>query len=206
MVYQAKETPVGESFGGIMSVCLVLAHPDTTSLSAQIFHELAAVLDSGGFEVFRQDLYRDEFNPVLPLDEIKRRMSLDPLVARYSTQLSSCDRILIIHPDWWSGPPAILKGWVDRLFRPGTAYDEIRDFLGDDAEFVPLLEGKKVDVVVQSYQDVSSQSFYKFWKQDVFGWCGVECFTLYHLNNLRSRDESEIVDWKRSILKKIVEL
>lgn len=189
-----------------MSVCLVLAHPDSTSLSSQIFHELAAVLDSGGIEVFLQDLYQDRFNPVLPQDELKRRMSLDPLVTRYSTQLSSCDRVIVIHPDWWSGPPAILKGWVDRLFRPGTAYDEIRDFLGDDAEFVPLLEGKRVDVVVQSYQAVSPESFNRFWKQDVFGWCGVDNFTLHHLNDLRARDVNEIEDWKRSLLKKMVDL
>jgi len=189
-----------------MSVCIVLAHPDSSSLSAQIFHELAAILDSGGIEVFRQNLYQDGFNPVLPLDELKRRMSLDPLVTRYSTQLSSCDRVVIIHPDWWAGPPSILKGWVDRLFRPGTAYDEIRDYLGDDAEFVPLLEGKKVDVVVLSYRDVSSQSFVKFWKQDVFGWCGVKDFTLHHLNDLGSKDVSEIGDWKRTFLKTIAEL
>ena len=99
-----------------MPICLVIAHPSPSSLSFQIYHELAEVLESEGHKVFRQDLYGDSFNPVMPLDELKRRMSLDPLVTRYSRELTECESLVVIHPDWWAGPPAILKGWVDRLF------------------------------------------------------------------------------------------
>jgi NAD(P)H dehydrogenase (quinone) len=192
-----------QSFGGNMSVCIVLAHADSSSLSSQIFMELSTLLESKGGEVFKQDLYKDKFDPVLPLDELMRRMSLDPLVTRYSTELGNSDRIVVIHPDWWSGPPAILKGWVDRLFRPGTAYDEIRDFLGDEADFVPLLSGKRVDVIVLSHRDVSSNPLLKFWKEDVFGWCGVTDFKLHHLTDIGDKEPGEIGDWKRAVVSKI---
>ncbi|QEN08826.1 flavodoxin family protein [Oceanispirochaeta crateris] len=186
-----------------MSVCIVLAHGDSSSLSSQVFLELNAVLESKGVEVLKQNLYKDEFDPVLPLDELKRRMSLDPLVSRYSIELGLSDRVIIIHPDWWSGPPAILKGWVDRLFRPGTAYDEVRDFPGDEAEFIPLLSGKRVDVVVLSHRDVSSESLQKFWQDDVFGWCGVVDFELHHLSGIGAKEAGEIGAWKRSLVRKL---
>ncbi|MBF9018324.1 MULTISPECIES: NAD(P)H-dependent oxidoreductase [unclassified Oceanispirochaeta] len=180
-----------------MAVCIILAHPDSTSLSYQIFHETAAILEARGETVHRQDLHSEEFDPVMPLDELKRRMSLDPHVSRYARELGESRHIIIVHPDWWAGPPAILKGWVDRVFRPGTAYDEIHDFPGDEAEFIPLLTDKKVSVVALSYREVSSRTLKAFWKDTVFGWCGVNDFFLYHLKDIGGSDANQISDWKR---------
>ncbi|MDC7234168.1 MAG: NAD(P)H-dependent oxidoreductase [Spirochaetales bacterium] len=189
-----------------MAVCLVLAHPDRSSLSYQIFHETASILEAGGQTVYRQDLQAEEFDPVLPLDELKRRLSLDPHVVRYARELSGCSHIIIIHPDWWAGPPAILKGWVDRVLRPGTAYDEVRDFPGDDAEFIPLLTDKKVSVVALSHRDVSSRALNAFWKDTVFGWCGVEDFHLYHLKDISTAEQADIADWKRDTVHSLTEM
>lgn len=183
-----------------MAVCIVLAHPDRASLSYQIYHEAASILEARGETVYRQDLHGDEFDPVMPLDELKRRMSLDPHISRYARELGECSQIIIIHPDWWAGPPAILKGWVDRVFRPGTAYDEIHDFPGDEPEFIPLLTDKQVSIVALSYRDVSSRILKAFWKDTVFIWCGVEKFTLFHLKDIAGKDANEISDWKRETI------
>ncbi len=180
-----------------MPISLIIAHPDPSSLSFQIYHELAEVLESEGHKVFRQDLYGDSFNPVMPLDELKRRMSLDPLVTRYSRELTESESIVIIHPDWWAGPPAILKGWVDRVFRPGTAYDEIRDFPEDDKKFFPLLTLKKAAVITLSYRNESSRSFKDFWGDTVFDWCGIMEFKLYHLNGIADLEWEETGDWMK---------
>ncbi|MDC7239454.1 MAG: NAD(P)H-dependent oxidoreductase [Spirochaetales bacterium] len=188
-----------------MAVCLVLAHPERSSLSYQIFHELASILEADNVRVFRQDLYADGFDPVMPLNEIKRRMSLDPLVSRYGRELIESSGVVVIHPDWWSSPPAILKGWVDRVFRPGTAYDEFRDFPGDEAEFLPGLTGKRAAAVVISHKAAGSEAFLNFWRNSVFSWCGTENFTLHHLADSRDADEGRTGDWKRNTVKTLAE-
>lgn len=188
-----------------MSVCMVLAHPDRTSLSYQLFNETAVILEAGGDKVYRQDLHAEDFDPVMPLDELKRRMSLDPQVSRYARELGQSGHLILIHPDWWSSPPAILKGWVDRILRPGTAYDEIHDFPGDEAEFVPLLSYKKVSVVALSYRDVSSRTLRAFWEDTVFGWCGVRDFSLYHLKDIGGMGAERIGQWKRDTVHSLTE-
>lgn len=186
-----------------MPICIVFAHPDTSSLSFKIYRELTELLKSEGHKIFCQDLYGDSFNPVMPLDELKRRMSLDPLVTRYSKELTESEGLIIIHPDWWAGAPAILKGWVDRVFRPGTAYDEIRNSEEDEKEFFPLLAGKKAAVIALSYRDVNPDGLRIFWEDTVLGWCGIRDFKFYHLKNLEKMDWEDVEDCKRNFIHSI---
>ena len=60
---------------------------------------------------------------------------LHPEVERHCREISAADGIVIVHPNWWGQPPAILKGWVDRVIRPGVAY---RFEEGDKGEGVPV--------------------------------------------------------------------
>ena len=60
---------------------------------------------------------------VLGRDEYFRRFSFDPLVQKYTEEIEAAERIVVIHPDWWGHLPAMAKGWVDRVLRPGVAYE-----------------------------------------------------------------------------------
>lgn len=75
-------------------------------------------LHSNGHEVVFHDLYQERFDPVLPAEEIPRGAALDPVVKAHCDEITAADGIIIIHPNWWGQPPAILKGWADRIFRP----------------------------------------------------------------------------------------
>ena len=118
-----------------MKILVVLAHPNPHSFNHAIAVEAVATLRSIGHTVIFRDLYREGFDPVLPVDEIGRDASLDPIVQEHCEQISSAEGIVIVHPNWWGQPPAILTGWIDRVFRPGVAYRFIE---GDDGEGVPL--------------------------------------------------------------------
>ena len=50
-------------------------------------------------------------------------MSDDPLVEQHCAELTRADGLIVVHPNWWGYPPAILKGWIDRVIRPGVAYE-----------------------------------------------------------------------------------
>lgn len=105
-----------------MNALLVIAHPSPSSFTHAMADVAAGVLSESGYALTRHDLYAQGFNPVQPTVESANTTSADALVEAHCADLSKADLILIFHPNWWSQPPAILKGWIDRVFRLNTAY------------------------------------------------------------------------------------
>lgn len=68
------------------------------------------------------DLYAEGFNPVQPVAEAANTASDDSLVEQHCSDLQHANLVLIFHPNWWRQLPAILKGWIDRVFRLDAAY------------------------------------------------------------------------------------
>ena len=134
---------------GTMRLLIVLCHPREGSFNhaaARVACEAAGRL---GHAVYFHDLYSERFDPVLSLEEIRRKFSFDTLVRRCSGELGDAQGLVIFHPEWWGGPPALLKGWIDRVFAPGVAYElEGEEFL--EKEKVALLDGKKALVFATS--------------------------------------------------------
>ncbi|HEY3309224.1 MAG TPA: NAD(P)H-dependent oxidoreductase [Desulfuromonadaceae bacterium] len=95
--------------------------------------------------------------------------------------MAAADGIIIIHPNWWGQPPAILKGWVDRVIRPGVAYEFVEE---DSGEGVPrgLLRARAA-LVFNTSNTGKEREMEEFgdpletiWKNCIFGLCGVENF------------------------------
>ncbi len=127
------------------------------------------------------DLYAELPDPVLTGAEIARRFSLDDQIQRYSAEVADADWLWFVHPDWWSGPPALLKGWIERVFRPGIAYDwQGEEFT--EKHHVGLLAGKNLAVFVTTDrgEDDPPMSIEGFWR-DVAAYSGMHVtrFTLY---------------------------
>ena len=88
---------------------------------------------------------------------------------------------LLLHPNWWGQPPAILKGWIDRVIRPGVAYKFIE---GDSGEGIPVGLLKAQSALVFNTGDTASEretAIFKdpletIWKNCIFGLCGVRNF------------------------------
>ena len=158
-----------------MKILLILCHPDKSSFNHAIAESSEKILKSLGHSIFYHDLYADGFDPVLRTEEIRRKASFDEMVQRQSRELAESDGIAVCHPNWWGGPPALLKGWIDRVFQIGVAYE----FVGEEFEKkkqAPLLTGKRACVLATSddpYSE-SSTALEVFWKEAVFGYCGVE--------------------------------
>ncbi|WP_319584722.1 NAD(P)H-dependent oxidoreductase [uncultured Pseudodesulfovibrio sp.] len=165
-----------------MRILLILAHPDPNSFN----HALAAAaLDSlkqNGHEAICHDLYAEGFDPLLPAVEIARGATLSGNISQHCEDTASADGVIIVHPNWWGMPPAILTGWVDRIMRPGTAYE----FVGEDGgEGVPvgLLKAEKAIVFNTSNTEANREDaifgdpLERIWKDCVFGLCGVQDVT-----------------------------
>ena len=158
-----------------MKVLVVLCHPLKSSFNARIAETVCREVETTGHILLFHDLYRESFNPVLTEDELFRRYSLDEQVQRYMDEVTVADVLVFIHPDWWGQLPALLKGRLDRVLRPGVAYD----YSGE--EFLPkrfdrLLAGKRgiVYCTTDRAEQPAAQPLVAIWEEEIFGYCGVE--------------------------------
>jgi len=164
-----------------MKISVILAHPDKHSFNHAIAEAAVSSLGENGHLVTFHDLYAEKFPPLLTAGELVRDARLAPVISRHCTEIGEAEGIVIVHPNWWGGPPAILKGWVDRVIRPGMAY-EFNE--GDSGEGTPngLLRAKAALVfnTTNTYPEREMEAFgdplEAFWKNCVFGLCGIHNF------------------------------
>jgi len=105
---------------------VVYGHPVPGSFSGAVLDRLVTVLAAQGHEVDLIDLYADGFDPVLVEGErqaVFEAGSADPVVATHVRRLLAAQGLVLVYPTWWGGLPAIVKGWVDRVFVLGAVYD-----------------------------------------------------------------------------------
>jgi NAD(P)H dehydrogenase (quinone) len=160
-------------------ITIILAHPDNKSFNYAIAHTAVAELKQNGHKVSLHDLYAEKFDPILPANETFKDASVPAEIDKHCREISNAEGIIIIHPNWWGQPPAILKGWVDRVMRPGIAYKFID---GDNGEGVPvgLLKAKAVCVFNTSNttqereEKVFGDPLELLWKNCIFDLCGVK--------------------------------
>lgn len=183
-----------------MRISIILAHPDKASLNHAIAQTVIRQLQGNGHRVFFHDLYAENFSPLLGSEEIPMDALLPEVVRNHCTEIQQAEGIVIIHPNWWGQPPAILKGWIDRVIRPGIAYE----FLEEDAgEGVPkgLLAAKAAVVFNTSntMQEREQQAFgdplETIWRNCVFGLCGVSAFHRRMFSVVVTSTESERKQW-----------
>ncbi len=157
---------------------MILAHPRAGSFNHAIASTTQSTLAENGHEVTLHDLYAEGFDPVLPHAEIPAAGELAPQIEAHCREISEADGIVVIHPNWWGQPPAILKGWVDRVLRAGVAY---RFLEGDSGEGVPegLLTAESA-VVFNTTNTEGAREFEVFgdpletlWKNCILRYCGV---------------------------------
>lgn len=123
---------------GLMNVLWVLAHPEERSLNAALHRDGVAALAEARHQVEVSDLYAMKWNPVVDRDDYAlgderlhvgaashdalERGTLSPEVRAEQAKLDRADLLVLQFPLWWFGLPAILKGWIDRVFVRGYAY------------------------------------------------------------------------------------
>jgi NAD(P)H dehydrogenase (quinone) len=116
-----------------VTALVVLAHPLEASLSRRLSRSVATALADAGRSPTIIDLYAEAFDPRLGAAERAAYYGGEPAapdeaIARHAALLAEAETIVFVFPTWWFGPPAILKGWIDRLFAPGIAFDHSPGF------------------------------------------------------------------------------
>ena len=164
-----------------MKISLILAHPDKNSFNHAIADTARNYLQIKGHDVTFHDLYDEGFDPVLHAQEIPADAPVPEAIRPVCKEIASAEGIIIIHPNWWGQPPAILKGWIDRVIRPGVAYKFLEH---DGGEGVPVgLLNASTAVVFNTSNTPEEREIAVFgdpletiWKNCIFDLCGINTF------------------------------
>ncbi|WP_164462102.1 NAD(P)H-dependent oxidoreductase [Bacillus sp. FJAT-42376] len=122
-----------------MKTLIIYAHPKLDSFNGAILEKVIAELKILQAEIRVRDLYRIGFQPVLDEDNYSEfyQTKAPADVIEEQSYLLWAEQIIFIFPTWWSGMPAILKGYIDRIFTNGFAFRMVKN--GTEG----LLKGKK---------------------------------------------------------------
>lgn len=202
-----------------MKYLIVHAHPSNESFSNAMTERAVASLEATGHSVIVSDLYRMQFDPIsdrrnfssvldsqhfdIQLEE-KHAAANDGFVAKISDEMRKlewCDVLIFQFPIWWLSVPAILKGWIDRVFACGFAYGggrhfETGIFKGKRAMCALTLGGK-----VENYRDGSTYAdidhvLYPI-KRGVFeflGFTAVDPFAVYAPTRMTDAERADALD------------
>lgn len=112
-----------------MHVLTVLDHPDPGSFSAAVARQFMAGASAAGHDVELADLNAEGFDPRWSLADIEADSptTVPPDILREQARIARADAICLVFPLFWWGMPAMTKGWVDRVWSWGWAYDQLDD-------------------------------------------------------------------------------
>jgi len=185
-----------------MKHLIIYAHPKSDSLNNHLKRTLSEHLTNTNQEVVVRDLYQLNFDPILSLKDlsgqIKGRVADD--VKTEQEFIAWADCITFIYPIWWTGLPAIMKGYIDRVFSYGFAYRY------DQGIQKGLLEGKTAIIInthgksnVEYRESGIGKALSLTSDNGIYRYCGLEVKRHFFFDKADRADQQTIVQWTEAI-------
>ena len=147
--------------------------------------------------LFRSVNLRDlNFNPILA-SGYRMRTELEPDLLKVQQQIKDCDHLVLVYPNWWSTYPALLKGFVDRVFLPGFAFT----YRENSPLWNKLLKGKSARMIVTMdtpgwyYYLINRSPGHNSMKRGILEFCGISPVKITSFHMLRSSGEKSRNKW-----------
>lgn len=180
-----------------MRVMVTIDHPWKQSFNHHIMDQICDVLKAGGHEVDVLDLHDEDFDPVMRVNELAvytRGEVLDPKVSEYQERIRLADHLIYIFPIWWEVMPALLKGFFDKVFLPGFAFNEV--------DFSPLLTHVKTGTAITTMgaPEVIYTSVEPVLCKGILEVCGVQATKWFNLTEVSLQPEDVRDAWVQEIL------
>lgn len=186
-----------------MKHLIIYAHPNPESVNARLKQKLEEHLLNDGHHVKVRDLYRISFNPILSPEDLigQRNGMVTEDVRQEQEHITWADCITFIHPIWWTGLPAILKGYIDRVFSYGFAYSYAR------GKQEGLLTGKKAVVVntqgksAEEYRETGMDEALSLTSdQGIYAYCGLEIMKHFYFDKADRATSKAMERWTGEML------
>ena len=151
-----------------------------------------------------EKLFKTVTESTLITVKVDDKDEFEVFIKDYQYDIVSAHGIVIVHPNWWGEPPAILKGWIDRVLRQGVAYDFAP---GDNGGGLPigLLKAEAAVVFNTSNtpeareNEIFGDPLEKIWKSCIFDFCGVKTFERLMFRVVADSDEIERKVWLEQV-------
>ena len=185
-----------------MNHLIIYAHPNSASINYQLKETVINVAENAGHIVRVRDLYALHFNPVLSLKDIQdqRAGQPDATITEEQRHIQWADMITFIYPVWWTGMPAIMKGYIDRVMTYGFAYRYTngiqQGLLKGKMAFVINTQGKSH----REYQAIGMDQALKLTSDTgVYTYCGFEVKQHLFLEQADRATGEVISNWLQQI-------
>ncbi|KAI1617057.1 flavodoxin-like protein [Exophiala viscosa] len=160
-----------------MHILVVIAHPNQQSFSHAIAQKVIDGAKDKGHTVKTLDLYQIGFNPILTKRDLEQfeGVKMPDDVLEHQRLVEEAEGIFFIFPVWWYGMPAMMKGWLDRVWSAGWAYHWKHDPEGSLLDHRPCtilaLTGASSNQLNRWSYD---KQIHHLWRYGVFGYCGFD--------------------------------
>ena len=186
-----------------MKNLIIYAHPNPASLNHFFKQTVLESLEKSGEEVILRDLNEINFNPVLSLEDMngQRMGKVTEDVQTEQDFITWADRIIFIYPIWWTGMPAIMKGYIDRVLSYGFAYryDQgvQKGLLSDKSTIIINSHGKSNAEYAESGLD---KALALTSDTGIFNYCGLEIQQHFYFDKADRASAESILEWKNEII------
>ncbi|MBB6331153.1 putative NADPH-quinone reductase [Chryseobacterium sediminis] len=181
-------------------IAIINGHPNKDSFNFGVAEAYRAGAVETGAEV-KEIVIRDlNFNPNLQFG-YQKRMELEPDLMKAWEIIQWADHLVWVHPVWWGGFPALMKGFIDRLFLPGMAYKYRENSVWWDK----LLKGKTAHILTTLdqpgwyYRLFFGRPSVNQLKKSILEYCGVKPVKVTYVGIIRNSKEEQRVQWLRKV-------
>ncbi len=182
------------------NILIINGHPEMKSLCTEIALSYQKGAESAGANCSIIHLCQLDFDP-LRNHHLDKHNQYEPDLVKVQKEIHKADHLVFVYPNWWGTYPALFKGFIDRVFLPGFAFNYRKKSLFCDK----LLTGKSARVIVSMnsprwyYYLRYGQSGHISMKRNILGYCGVSPVRITSIGPVKSAREYKIRGWLRKI-------
>lgn len=181
-------------------IAIINGHPNKESFNSGVAEAYKNGAIEAGAEIKEIRIADLNFNPNLQFG-YQKRMNLEPDLLNAWETMQWADHLVWIHPVWWGGLPALMKGFIDRLFLPGLAYKYRENSLWWDK----LLKGKTAHIITTIdqpgwyYRLVYGRPSVNQLKKSILEFCGIKPVKVTYLGIVRTSTEEQRKIWLKKV-------
>jgi len=184
------------------NILIINGNPDKESFCFDLAMSYKQGAEQAGTHCKMINLIDLDFNPILNFG-YRQRTELEPDLLEAQKQIADADHLVFVYPTWWGTYPALLKGFIDRVFLPKFAFKYREDSLFWDK----LLKGKSARLIVTMdtpkwyYSLVYRSPGHNSMKKGILGFCGIKPVAITSFGPIKSSNETKRNNWLKKVNK-----
>lgn len=182
------------------NILIINGHPNKESLNYALAEAYKKGAIASGAMVTQINIGELNFNPNLQYG-YQKRMELEPDLLHSIELIKQADHLVWIHPLWWAGFPAIMKGFIDRIFLPGITFERSENSIF----WKKLLKGKTARIITTIdqpawyYRFISHQPGVNQLKNGILKFCGVNPVKVSYFGIIKNSKEAKRIKWLNEV-------